>query len=393
MSHARGNTLGAASPEIEKNANPTRSRQATILREASAGSFRALARALGEGTPLERLRALTQWWPNTRLARTLARYSIRNGGLLSTGMALTTLLSLTAALTAGLTVFVALLGGNDELRGAVHAGIDTALPNLLRSAANPDGLVDPDSLINSNALSLTGSVSFALAIWAALNVVGQMGSSIRSMFAVTAIPDSFLRLLARNAVGVLGIGVAFVLGAGLAVVTDLAGDLFFDTVGISGRAPRLFAAAASNGIQFLVFAAATWLLIRHVAGVRVPRRDLLWGLALTGIASLVLRMVGTSAAGAVKGPLLTTATALVTLVLWLNLQMRLVLTMCAWMANPPRLHVVTDAASVHFVECPNYVTVSAPHTLLWPHNAASGDIVPTGTRGLDARPCVPPQTS
>lgn len=347
-----------------------------LLRETTGGSLRALLRALSTGNLLTRINAVVLWWPNTRIARTLARYNNRNGGLLSTGMALTTLLSLTAALTAGLTVFMSILGGSKELRAAVFTNLDQALPNLLATPSNPDGLVNPDSLIYSSSLSWTGGISFAVAIWVGINVVGQMGSSIRAMFAVTAIPDSYLRTLLRNILGALGIGVSFLLAAALTVVTDIAGEAIFDAIGWSGTGPRLAATAMSYTVQVLVYAAATWLLIRLVAGVRVPRRELLWGLAATGAFSLVLRIIGTSAAVSVKGPLLTTATALVTLVLWLNLQVRLVLTMCAWMANPPRLRLVTNPDAVHFTECPNYVTVSAPHTLVWPHNAASGELVP-----------------
>ena len=63
-------------------------------------------------------KALFAWWQHTRPARANARFGARGGGVLTGGIAYAALFSVFAALTIGYTIFMAVLGGNDELRAA-----------------------------------------------------------------------------------------------------------------------------------------------------------------------------------------------------------------------------------------------------------------------------------
>lgn len=335
-----------------------------------------LRTALATSGLMPRIQAVTRWWGGTRIARTLTRYGTRNGGLLSSGMALTTLLSLTAALTVGWTVFMAVLGGNDELRRAVTDSLNAAMPGLLRTESDPSGLVDPDSLTRSGAWSVTGVVALVVAAWSAISVVGAMAASVRAMFGLVSLPENGLLTLGRHAIGAVALAAGLVISAGLGVGANLAGTWAMESLGIDPGIGRTLLLVVSSLIPLMVDAAVLLLLIRVVAGARVPRRDLAWGLAMFAVASAVLRQLGTSAVGAVSGPLLATATTLITLVLWINLLVRVMLTICAWMANPPAAAPVTDAASVHFDERPNYVTMSVPSTLTWPRHPVTGEVQP-----------------
>ncbi|QPK80884.1 YihY/virulence factor BrkB family protein [Schaalia sp. ZJ405] len=336
-----------------------------------------LTEALGaEGFPAKAA-ALGQWWAATRLARALTRYNQRNGTLLTGGMALTALTSLTAALTVAITIFMLVLGDNEQLRTAFFETIDSAVPNLLKTPTTPDGLVDPHALIMSNAVSVTGIVALAIMAWSAIGVVGQLGNSIRAMFSIGITPGNPVIKILMNALGALGLGVGLIASAGLGILVSFAGDWLLGLVGLAGSGfsaviLRILTEVISFGVYFFV----TWLLIRVVSRVRVPKHDLYWGLAIIALISIVLRNLGTSVVGAVSGPLLATAATLITLVLWLNLQVRVVLTGCAWMANPPKAHAPATPRQVHFMETPNYVSLSAPHTLQWPHNAISGEVMP-----------------
>ena len=62
------------------------------------------------------------------------------------------------------------------------------------------------------------------------------------------------------------------------------------------------------------------------------------------------------------------------LVLWLHLMGRVVLLTGAWIANPPRLQAVASPQEVHAHERPNYVTLSVPATLRWPHQGLTGSV-------------------
>lgn len=335
----------------------------------------ALREALAAPGLQGRIRALTNWWGSTRVARTLARYGSRNGGLLASGMALTTLLSLTAALTVGWTLFMTVLGSNAQLRTGVIDSVNTVLPGLMATGTS-GGLLDPDSLVAAPGLSVTSVVAFLVMAWSAVSLMGSFGSSIRAMFGVVASADNAVVSLARNVLGALGLGLAALASAGLGILVSLFGDWTFRHVGVDPGAGRVLAQVGSVGVSFLVDAGVTVLLVRVVSGVRAPRRDLVRGAVMVAVASAVLRQVGTVAVGSVTGPLLTTATAVVTLVLWINLQVRVVLTVCAWMANPPRALPVPDPDAVHYRERPNFVTMSVPATLEWPHHPITGEVQP-----------------
>lgn len=324
---------------------------------------------------MPKIQAATLWWQRTRPARALARYGARNGGLLCSGMALTVLLSLTAALTVGWTVFMSLLGSNTELRTAVVDAVNTALPGLLRTPTT-SGMVDPDQLTTSGVWSVTSVVAFLVMAWSAISAVGSLGTSVRAMFGLVAVPDNVVVATARNVAGALGLAASLVVGAGLGIAVNVFGDWTLNTLGLRPGIGEVLLVVVAYVASMSVSAGVMVLVVRVVSGIRAVRRDLIGGVALFVVASEVLRYLGTSAVGSVSGPLLTTATSLVTLILWINLQMRVVLLACAWMANPPTPAKVPDARSVHYHERPNYVTLSASRTLDWPHNAITGEVQP-----------------
>lgn len=321
--------------------------------------------------------ALGEWWNQTRIARALARYNGANGPLLSSGMALTSLLSLTAALTVAVTAFMAVLGGNETMREALFSGIAQTIPNLLKTDEDPSGLIDPESLVMSGAVSATGMIALAIMAWSAVSVVGQLGASIRAMFAIRVVPSHPLVLIARNALGALALGLSLVLGAGLGVAVDMTGEALPGLLGLdSSSASLALLDALSTLLALLVYALVSWVLIGVVAQVRVPMRRLLTGVLLIALASIVLRIAGTSVVGAAKGPLLATAATLITLVLWINLQVRAVLLICAWIADPPAPERPASARAIHFLETPNYVTRAVPATLAWQYDPVSGEVRP-----------------
>ncbi len=328
-----------------------------------------------QGTPIERITVLSAWWSYTRITRTLARYGARNGGLLSSGMALTSLLSLTAALTVGWTVLMWVLGDDPRMLTEVVDSVNKVLPGLLTTSSSP-GLVDPSALVASNAWSLTSIVAFVVMAWSAISLIGSMGTSIRSVFGIVAIPENMVARTARNAVGAVGVSLALVIGAGSSIALDLFGGWAFGLLGVGEGIGQVTLVVASRILSMAVNAVVALLLVRVVASVRVPWRDLGWGLAMLALAFEILRQLGTTAVGSVTGPLLTTATTLVTLVLWINLQVRVMLTVCAWMANPPAPVSTTDARQVHYRDRPNFVTMSDPTTLAWPHHPITGEIIP-----------------
>ncbi|MDC4233698.1 YihY/virulence factor BrkB family protein [Actinomyces sp. B33] len=319
---------------------------------------------------------LVERWNRSRPARALARYAGARGVLLTGGLALTSLLALTAALTLAVTVFLAILGQNQELRTAFFDAIDSALPGVIAGEGSP-GLVAPEDLQMTGVFSITGIVALLVMAWSSITVVGHFATAIRAMFALVATPRPFPLQVAFHALGALAVGVGLVLGAGVGIGVDFAGHRLLAAVGQEGSAMAAVALRVlTEVVSALSFALVVWFLIRVVAGVRPPGRDLAWGLVIVGVASVVLRFLGTSAVGAAKGPILAAAAAVVTVALWINLQVRVILTTCAWIANPPRARIPDSNDELHFDETPNYVTVSEPRTLDWPYDEYSGILLP-----------------
>lgn len=324
----------------------------------------------------KKIKALGLWWPNSRLGRALARYTMKDGDLLAGGMALTILISLTAALTVALTVFMALLGTYPTLRDTVFDSINSALPGVLHTDTS-NGLVNPDDFVRDDIVNPTTVIGLLIATWTGLGVVGKLGRSIRTMFGVTLLPEMYLTTVGRNALGATSLVFSLVVGSGIGLVVDLAGSWFLQMIGLEdGTLNRAFLATASLVLPFVIHMAVSWVLIRLVAGIRVPARDMRWGLLIMATGAILLRILGAGVVATAKGPLLATAATLITLVLWINIQMRLTLMVAAWIANPPRALPITAPEELHFRETPNYVTMSAAYTLAWPRHEVTGEIAP-----------------
>ncbi len=69
----------------------------------------------------------------TRPLRANTRFGRAGGGVLTGGIAYSALFSVFAGLTLGWTVFMAVLGGNADLRAAVLDAIDANLPGLVKT--------------------------------------------------------------------------------------------------------------------------------------------------------------------------------------------------------------------------------------------------------------------
>lgn len=324
----------------------------------------------------EKLNALIQWWPTSRLSRSIARYFGRDADLMASGLALTILVSLTAALTVSLTAFMAVLGSHDELRTSTFGVINEAFPGLLDTPSS-EGLVNPEVFVADSAFSLTSTIAFLVMTWTGLSVVGRLGNAIRMIFGIAVTPEPFQKTLARNAAGALGLALSLILASGLGIVTDLFSVQIFGYFGLEESfLSSALIAVTSYAVPFFVNIWVAWLLIRVVAGVRVPFTDLRQGLIMFSVIATLLRILGTGAVASVSGPVLTTATTLITLVLWINIQMRATLFTAAWMANPPRPFPLSSAEEMRFNQRPNYVTMSVPDTLRWSYHELTGNLSP-----------------
>lgn len=336
---------------------------------------RSLREAIAEEDGLgPKLKAALLWLQSTRLMRANSRFGTAQGNLLAGGIAYTALISISAALVIGWTVFMAILGGNDELRNSVLDSINGMVPGLI--GEGKDYVISPSSLVLDSAINIVSIVTTAALIWSATALMGALRMSIRQVFGIAAIPESFVLMKLRDLAGfvVLALSVLVTSASGIAVNT--VGHLVFDFLNIEGTGARIGLYLATIGVSLLIDLLIFVMVIRLIAGARPPRKDLLLGALIGAIGSGVIRWAGTTVVSVPDNPLFSSIAAVGTLLIVVNLMARLVLYVAAFVSNPPAPVKPKDAAEVHFHECPNYVTVSAPETLEWDHQPATGSVIP-----------------
>lgn len=325
--------------------------------------------------PAARITAVVGRFQGSRLGRSIDRYLISRGNLLAGGIAYSALFAIAASLTLTWTIFMAVLGGNQELREMVLEEIDQVLPGLLDTPGDP-GLISPDDLILDNIFTVPGGIAAAVLLWTALSVMTALRMSIRAMFGIVAPPENFVLGKARDLIGFLALVLGIVLAAVLATVASQAASDVLGLVDLDGPVLRWTLRIVGLLAAFAVDCCVYVMLFRFTAGVRAPGRDLWLGAALGALTSGVLRVGGTSLIGAVDDPLLAAGAALVSVLLWVNLAARLALFVSAFTANPPAPERAVSPEAVHLYSHPNYVTESAPETKQWSHQPLTGTIIP-----------------
>lgn len=323
---------------------------------------------------------------NLRLLRALSRYSTARGGLLSGGIAYSALFAVGAALTITWTVFMAVLGSNESLKQALVGAVNDALPGIFVSSSS-DGLIDPDSLVLSSAITPASLIAAAVLVWTSMSVMSALATSVRAMFGITMLSEKFWSQYLRSFGGFVVLATGVFLSAAMTTFAGTAGAYLTDYFHITEQGTAVAVRALAFVLSFAVDVVVIVFLVRVMSGVRVPPKDLWWGACLASVGTSALRILGTTAVGSIStNPLLASFAAIGTLLLWLNLAARIFLQSAAFMANPPRPYKVDDPSQIHADETPNYVTLSVPRTLEWSHNPLTGSVAPEEEQGEEELP-------
>lgn len=333
-----------------------------------------LKQALTKEGLVAKLTALYEFYAYSRIGRALTRYSMKRGHLLAGGISYVAMFSITAALAIGWTIFMAVLGDNQTLRESTLQAIDKAMPGLLVIPGEPGGLLNPDSLIISSPVNIASVIAVISLVLSASRVMNALKTSLWSMFGIVYLPDKPVTAQVRDYMGFLLLTLGVLLTATLGVVSSVLYRTVVEFLEISGRYSEFFFQFSSLFIAFTVDAVVFAILVRMVAGIKVPARDLFWGSVMLGFVSGAVRYLGTRAVGSVTDPILAAGATVITIMLWINLIARLVLMIAAWMANPPYAGAAKSVGHMQGDMIPNYVTMSAPNTLDWPRHTMTGDL-------------------
>jgi len=301
---------------------------------------------------VERFQALLAWWKTTRLARALARYGQVNGALLCGGIAYSAIFSVFAGLTIGFTVFMSVLGSNDELLDSVIESVNAALPGMLQTTPGDEttGLISPDSLATSTSLSVASIVSVVVLLVSAISCMGAVQVSVRAMFGLPPGVGNPVLVKLRQLGGFVVIGLAVLASAVIGIAVGAVSTWALDLLGLEGTG-RFFLPVLGLAVAFLVDVATFVLIVRLLSAVHPPRRDLLLGAVVAAVGFGVIRFLGTSvvASSASTNPVLASFAAIVTLLIWINLSARILLTAAAISADLP-LELLEKVSDVEAAE-------------------------------------------
>lgn len=328
----------------------------------------------------DRLRgALGALWRRTleaRIVRAGMRYHFGRGGLFSGGVTWSALLSMTAVVTILVNAGRTFLGQNPSLLDDARAAVNSVIPGLIDDGSG-QGVIDPTSLIVDSYWNPVTFISMVVAFWAALSVMTGLRRAVRAMFGLGGAPLPIVIGKGRDLLGFIGLVLGILTAFTLSTAVGPLGRPLFAWLGIVDGVTAPVLTVTAIVVAGLVDALVFVMLFRVTAGVRVVRRDLVLGAILGACGTGVLRLAGTSLVGAVSDPVLASFAAVATLALLVNLGVRLTLLVAAWTANPPPVPFPLAPEAIRLAERPNYVTLSAPHTLEWPYHAVTGSLLPT----------------
>ncbi|CAM3536380.1 YihY/virulence factor BrkB family protein [Isoptericola cucumis] len=294
----------------------------------------------------ERSLAAYERFRDLRPVRSFYWYMDRRGSLLCGGIAYTAIFSLFAALTIGFTVFSSTLAGRPELQQAVFAQIDAWLPGLVRSAENPNGVLEPSQLMLPSALTWYSVAAAVVFLWTAIGFMRALRVSVRSMFDQPVVGVSPVLSRVWELAGFVILGAMVVASAAASVLSQTISRQVTSWFGDSLVLARTLS-LGTLAVGVLLDALLVYLVIRVVARVRPRRtRDVWIGCLTAGVVAGVLRWAGTSvvAAGASRNALLASFAVLVTVLVLVNFVARVLLLVCAWVYDPPRLDEIAFAA-------------------------------------------------
>jgi Predicted membrane protein len=300
-----------------------------------------------------------------RIFRALSRFLSSRGPLLCAGIAYMGLFSITAMLTVGWAFFSSLLGRHPSFLSTIIDTVNQQIPGLLKTTNDPEGLIDPSSLVNTPGTSATGWIALGVAIISASTVIWYLGLAIRSMFGLENVREHLLSAILGRFFGLFVLIFGVVVTAVLTSLTTFLSDWF---VKVLGEEWSTLVDVLAYGIPFVMDLVIFILMVRVVAGVRPPKRDMAMGALIAAMGSGLLRSLGQSIISRVSDPVLGAAASVATIMLWINFLGWITLYAAAWASNPPPSGHPKLTSNRYATQRPNFITMSTPDTLNWINN-------------------------
>jgi membrane protein len=289
------------------------------------------------------VKKLVERFKQTQAFRAWTRFGNARGNVLASGIAYYGFFSIFPAVAIAAVIFGFILRGRPELLASVADSLNQTLPNFVKTADNPNGLVALKAPAVS-VLTIGGLVAAVSLILSGVGWIGAMRDGIRAIFGVPGSPGNLItdKLRDLGVLALLGVGV-FVTGVLTSILGSGASGLA-QWVGM-GRSPLLVTVVGLI-VGFVVDVAVMVLLLRFLSGVPLPWHDVRKGAIAGGIGLSVIRMFGVQLVNiATRNPVFGSIVLVIGLLFWLNLIARIILLAASLAANDIDDHLAELEAS------------------------------------------------
>jgi membrane protein len=265
----------------------------------------------------------------TRLGKTLRRFGGHNGNVLAAGIAYYSLASIAAGLMLTATVATSLVATREGWRSSFYDFLGNAIPGVVDSG-DGEGLISEKDLSAGGIAGAVGAVSFIILLNTATRYVGGLRTGLRTMLGRASSNPLTGKL--RDLIALVSLLVIALIGIALQVGASRAAESIVD--GLDWESGQAWALRAAAGLAGLVADALFVTVALVVLGkARITRR--LW-LVVTVVAiamSLLRFAVSASLAGTSSNPILAPFTAIITMLVFVDLVNRFLLLGAAWMGT------------------------------------------------------------
>ncbi|MCU1407288.1 MAG: YihY/virulence factor BrkB family protein, partial [Glaciihabitans sp.] len=267
--------------------------------------------------------------------RVFTNYVEHRGVLLAAGLSYQAIFAAFAAIWVAFSLIGLFLASNDALQKSLFDLLGTSLPGLF-STDGADGTIDPQTLLNTGALSWTGAIALAGLLFTALGWLASGRDAVRTIFGIDPLPGNFFIRKLKDLGLAVGFGVALLVSAGLSVVSTAALGTVLGFVGFDEDSLVAIVLARIVGLAIVLIldTVVLALFFRYVAGIVIPRRRLVGGALLGGIGLGALKvLVSYGLVGGIgSNPLLASFAVIIGLLIWFNLICQVILLSAAWIA-------------------------------------------------------------
>ncbi len=281
-----------------------------------------------------RAKSLIERVQQSKPVRVFTRYGRRGGPLLAQGLSYQSIFATFAAIWVSFSVAGFVVSSNPEFLDALIRNLSLSIPGLIDDG-DGNGAIKVSDLLNTEALSWTGSIALVGLLLTAIGWLGASRQAVRSIFGLPPDDANFFLLKLKDLGLGIGFGVAVIVSSVLTVFSTNALGWVLTTIGISEDSDfsSFTVQAVVLSLTFALDTAVLMTLYRVLAGIPVPVRRLLGG-SLVGAALLgVLKFLGSSLlGGASSNPLLAGFAVIIGLLIWFNLVCQVILVGASWIA-------------------------------------------------------------